>query len=60
MIYFDFERTVETKYSSVHNAKIRENRKILKDLINANFVPAKQKLAFCSNDESSISSNRGN
>jgi len=53
MIYFDFERTVETKYQ-------RENREILKDLINVNFFPAKQQLAFCSNDESSISSNRGN
>ena len=45
---------------SVHNAKVRENRKILKDLINVNCFPAKQQLAFCSNDESSISSNRGN
>ena len=45
---------------SVNNAKIRENREILKDLINANCFPAKQQLAFCSNDESSISSNRGN
>ena len=45
---------------SVHNAKVRENREILKDLINVNFFPVKQQLAFCSNDESSISSNRGN
>jgi len=30
------------------------------DLINVNCFPAKQQLAFCSNDESSISSNRGN
>jgi len=45
---------------SVHNAKVRENREILKDLINVHYFPAKQQLAFCSNDESSISSNRGN
>ena len=45
---------------SVHNAKVRENRKILKDLINVNFFPAKQQLTVCSIDESSISSNRGN
>jgi len=32
MIYFDFERTAETKYQ-LHNAKVRENREILKDLI---------------------------
>ena len=32
----------------------------MKDLINVNCFPAKQQLAFCSNDESSISSNRGN
>jgi len=45
---------------SVHNANVRENREILKDLININCFPAKQQLAFCSNDETSISSNRGN
>jgi len=59
MIYFDFERTAETKYQ-LHSATVRENREILKDLINVNCFPAKQQLAFCSNDESSISSNRGN
>jgi len=32
MMYFDFERTAETNIS-VHNAKVRENREILKDLI---------------------------
>ena len=32
----------------------------MKDLINVNCFPAKQQLAFSSNDESSISSNRGN
>jgi len=32
----------------------------LKELINVNCFPAKQQLPFCSNDESSISSNRGN
>ena len=45
---------------SVHNAKVRENREILKDLINVNCFPAKQQLAFFSNNESLISSNRGN
>ena len=59
MIYFDFERTAETK-CQLHNAEVRENREILKDLINVHCFPAKQQLAFCSNDESSISSNRGN
>jgi len=54
MIYFDFERTAETNIS-VHNAKVRENREILKDLINVNYFPPKQQLlAFCSNDESSF------
>jgi len=55
----DFERTAETKIS-VHNAKVRGSREILKDLINVHCFPAKQQLAFCSNDESSISYNRGN
>ena len=45
---------------SVHNAKVRENREILKDLINVNCFLAKQQLPFRSNDESSTSSNRGN
>ena len=58
-IDFGFERTAETKYISVHNAEVRENRKILKDLINVNCYLAKQKLAFRSNDESSTSSYRG-
>jgi len=59
MTYFDFERIAETKYQ-LHNAKVRENRDILKDLINVNCFPTKQQLAFCGNDESPISSNRGN
>jgi len=59
MIYFDFKRTAETKYQ-LHNAKVSENREVLKELINVNCFPAKQQLAVCSNDESSISSNRGN
>ena len=58
-IYSDFERTAETNIS-VHNAKVKENREILKELINVNCFPDKQQLAACSNDESSISSNRGN
>jgi len=44
----------------VHNAKVRENREILKNLINVNCFLAKQQLAFRDNDESSTSSNRGN
>ena len=50
MIYFDFERTAETK-CQLHNvnlAKVRENLEILKDLINVNCFPAKQQLAFSS------------
>ena len=45
---------------SVHNANVRENREILKDLINVNCFLAKQQLAFRDNDESSTSFNRGN
>ena len=59
MIYFDFERTAETKYQ-LHNVKVRENREILKDLINVSCFPAKQQLAFRSNDEISVSCNCGN
>ena len=44
---------------SIHNAEVRENREILKDLINVNCFPAKQQLPLRSNDESSTS-NRGN
>jgi len=54
-----FERTPETNIS-VHNANARENREILKDLIDVNCFLAKQQLRFRSNDESSTSSNRGN
>jgi len=45
---------------SVNNANVRENREILKDLINVNCFLAKEQLAFLGNDESSTSSNRGN
>ena len=45
---------------SIHNAKVKENREILKDLINATCFLAKQELTFRGNDESSSSSNRGN
>ncbi|XP_076012541.1 zinc finger MYM-type protein 1 [Genypterus blacodes] len=45
---------------SVHNAKVKENREILKDLINATCFLAKQELAFRGNDESTTSSNRSN
>jgi len=58
-IDFGFEQTAETKYISVHNAEVRENREILKDLINANCYLAKQQLAFRSNDESSTFSYHG-
>jgi len=56
---FGFERTAETNIS-VYNAKVKENREILTDLINVNCFIAKQQLAFRSNDLSSTSSNRGN
>ena len=59
MTCFDFERTAETNIS-VRNAKVRENREVLKNLINVNCFPAKQQLAVRTNDESSISSHRGN
>jgi len=58
-IDFGFEQTAETKYISVHNAEVRENREILKDLINVNCYLAKQQLAFRSNDESSTFSYHG-
>jgi len=45
---------------SVHNAIVREILEILKDLINVNCFPDKHQLAFCSNNESWISSNCGN
>jgi len=45
---------------SIYNAKVRENREILTDLVDVNCFLAKQHLAFRSNDESSTSSNRGN
>lgn len=45
---------------SIHNAKVKENRQILKDLINATCFLAKQELAFRGNDETESSSNRRN
>ncbi|XP_061746542.1 uncharacterized protein LOC133545177 [Nerophis ophidion] len=45
---------------SSHNAKVKKNREILKDLINVTCFLAKQKLAFGGNDGSSDSGNRGN
>ncbi|XP_019735416.1 zinc finger MYM-type protein 1-like [Hippocampus comes] len=45
---------------SIHNAKVKENREILKDLINATCFLAKQELAFRGHDERASSSNRGN
>ncbi|XP_063061049.1 zinc finger MYM-type protein 1-like [Engraulis encrasicolus] len=45
---------------SKHNAKVKENREILKHLIHATCFLAKQGLAFRGNDESASSSNRGN
>ena len=36
---------------SIHNAKVKKNREILKDLINATCFLAKQQLAFPGNDE---------
>ena len=45
---------------SLHNSKVKENREILKVLINATCFLAKQELAFRGNDESENSTNRGN
>jgi len=45
---------------SVHNANVRGNGEIFKELINMNCFLAKQQLSFCANDETSISCNRGN
>uniref|UniRef100_A0A3Q2Q306 DUF4371 domain-containing protein n=1 Tax=Fundulus heteroclitus TaxID=8078 RepID=A0A3Q2Q306_FUNHE len=45
---------------SVHNARVKENREILKDLINATCFLAKQRLAFRGNDERAGPANRGN
>ena len=45
---------------SLHNSKVRENREILKVLINGTCYLAQQELAFCANDESATSFNRGN
>ncbi|XP_061925575.1 zinc finger MYM-type protein 1-like isoform X1 [Entelurus aequoreus] len=45
---------------STHNAKVKENRGILKDLINVTCFLAKQQLAFRGNEESTGSTNRGN
>jgi len=59
MINFDFERIAETKYQRSRcwgKGKPRD----FKCLIDVNCFPAKQQLAFCSYDENSISSNRGN
>jgi len=44
---------------SVHNAKLRENREILKDFINVTCFLAKQQLAFYGKDES-LTANHGN
>ncbi|XP_032822781.2 uncharacterized protein LOC116949509 [Petromyzon marinus] len=45
---------------SIHNAKVKENREVLKYLINATCFLAKQELAFRGNNESASSYNRGN
>lgn len=45
---------------SIRNAKVRENREILKDRINTTCFRAKQELAFHGNDERANSSNQGN
>ena len=45
---------------TLHNSKIKENREILKVLINATCFLAKQELAFRGNNESENSINRGN
>ena len=45
---------------SLHNSKVKENREILKVLINGTCYLANQELAFRGNDESVTSFNRGN
>lgn len=50
----------QTLNISIHNAKVREKQEILKDLIKAPCFLAKKQLAFCGNDESTHSANRGN
>ena len=45
---------------SLHNSKVKENREILKVLINGTCYLANQELAFRGNNESATSFNRGN
>ena len=45
---------------SLHNSNFKENQEILKVLINGTCYLANQELAFCGNDESVTSFNRGN
>ncbi|XP_032067022.1 zinc finger MYM-type protein 1-like isoform X3 [Thamnophis elegans] len=45
---------------NIHNAKVKENRDTLKDLIDVTCFLAKQQLTFHGNDESTDSTNRGN
>ena len=45
---------------SLHNSKVKENREILKVLINPTCYLANQELAFCGNDESATLFNHGN
>ena len=45
---------------SLHNSKAKENREILKVLINGTCYLANQELAFRRNNESATSFNRGN
>ncbi|XP_053567578.1 zinc finger protein 862-like [Bombina bombina] len=45
---------------SIHNAKVKENRDVLKDLINATCFLAEQELAFSSNEEGASSSYHDN
>ncbi|XP_071317715.1 LOW QUALITY PROTEIN: zinc finger MYM-type protein 1-like [Trachinotus anak] len=45
---------------SIHNAEVKENREVLRDLINVTCFLAKQQLAFSGHDESTGSANCGN
>jgi len=58
-MYFDFERTAETKYQR-SQCYCKGKPRDFEDFINVNCFPDKHHLAFCSNNESSISSNCGN
>jgi hypothetical protein len=52
--------TAQALQVSEHNKRVKENRQILKDLVDATCFLARQELPFRGNDESRDSVNRGN